>query len=108
MLCCSKVEAPSCFWKSLLELKEKNIFNIQFEKCSGGDDIWRDENLGENHGNCNNGVDGIHDDKMMVVEGMVVMSEVMVVMDTKEMETVVAVVVGTMMEMVMEAMMKSR
>lgn len=39
---------------------------------------------------------------------MVVMSEVMVVMDTKEMETVVAVVVGTMMEMVMEAMMKSR
>lgn len=37
-----------------------------------------------------------------------VMSEVMVVMDTKEMETVVAVVVGTMMEMVMEAMMKSR
>lgn len=45
---------------------------------------------------------------MMVVEGMVVMSEVMVVMDTKEMETVVAVVVGTMMEMVMEAMMKSR
>ena len=39
--------------------------------------------MGENHGLGNSGVDGARGDEMMV-EGVVVFSEVMVDMDTKE------------------------